>query len=73
MAFSLACFMTCNDEISSFSWAVSVCLSFFNLPPLAVLLHDGCGVQFLINIILYFLGIVPGAIHAIWLIFFANR
>uniref|UniRef100_A0AC35TWQ7 BTB domain-containing protein n=1 Tax=Rhabditophanes sp. KR3021 TaxID=114890 RepID=A0AC35TWQ7_9BILA len=43
------------------------------LPPLAVLLHSGCDIQLLINIVLCCLGYIPGMIHALWWIFFANK
>uniref|UniRef100_A0A0K0DY19 Plasma membrane proteolipid 3 n=1 Tax=Strongyloides stercoralis TaxID=6248 RepID=A0A0K0DY19_STRER len=36
------------------------------LPPLAVLMSDGCGLSFCINIILTILGFIPGVIHALW-------
>lgn len=38
------------------------------LPPVAVLLHEGLGKQFLLNILLTLLGYIPGLVHAIWLI-----
>ena len=38
------------------------------LPPIAVLLERGCGVDFVINILLTLLGHIPGVIHAIYLI-----
>ncbi|KAI5812068.1 plasma membrane proteolipid 3 precursor [Pyronema omphalodes] len=37
------------------------------LPPLGVLLVAGCGMDFLINLILTFLGYFPGHIHAFYL------
>uniref|UniRef100_A0A914VMW4 Plasma membrane proteolipid 3 n=1 Tax=Plectus sambesii TaxID=2011161 RepID=A0A914VMW4_9BILA len=40
------------------------------LPPIAVLLDQGCNIQFLINIVLTILGYIPGIIHAIWAIWF---
>lgn len=38
------------------------------LPPVAALLVVGLGLHFWINILLTILGILPGQIHAIWLI-----
>lgn len=40
------------------------------LPPLAVILKVGMTSQFFINIILTILGIVPGQIHALWVVLF---
>ncbi|WP_019508625.1 YqaE/Pmp3 family membrane protein [Pleurocapsa sp. PCC 7319] len=37
------------------------------LPPLGVFLTVGFGSAFIINVILTFLGIVPGIIHALWI------
>jgi uncharacterized membrane protein YqaE (UPF0057 family) len=39
------------------------------LPPVAVLIKDGLGLQFVINIILTLIGWLPGVIHALWVIF----
>jgi len=36
--------------------------------PLAVLFKKGCSTDFWINLILFFLGIIPGIIHAFWVI-----
>jgi len=38
------------------------------LPPLGVFLQVGLGKHFWINILLTFLGYIPGIIHAIWII-----
>lgn len=38
------------------------------LPPLGVFLTKGWSWEFLINIGLTFLGVVPGSIHAVWVI-----
>jgi uncharacterized membrane protein YqaE (UPF0057 family) len=38
------------------------------LPPVAALLEVGLGLHFWLNILLTILGILPGQIHAIWLI-----
>lgn len=39
------------------------------LPPLAVFLKIGLGTHFWINLILTFLGYIPGIIHALWVVF----
>ena len=36
------------------------------LPPVAVALKEGIGVQFLINLVLTLIGWLPGVIHAFW-------
>lgn len=38
------------------------------LPPLGVFLQVGFGIDFWINILLTFLGYIPGIIHAVWII-----
>ncbi len=38
------------------------------LPPVAALLVVGLGLHFWLNILLTILGVLPGQIHAIWLI-----
>ena len=38
------------------------------LPPLGVLMEEGIGKQFLINILLTLLGFIPGLVHAVWII-----
>jgi uncharacterized membrane protein YqaE (UPF0057 family) len=38
------------------------------LPPLAVGLKDGIGVQLLLNIVLTLLVYVPGLLHALWVV-----
>jgi len=42
-------------------------LAFF-IPPLAVLFKAGCGCDLLLNIVLTFLGVLPGMIHAFWVV-----
>ena len=37
------------------------------IPPVAVLLKKGLGVDFIINILLWILGLLPGMIHAFWI------
>lgn len=38
------------------------------LPPVGVFLQVGIGKHFWLNIILTFLGYIPGIVHAIWVI-----
>lgn len=38
------------------------------LPPLGVLLQEGLGKHFWINIILTLFGYLPGIVHALWVI-----
>ncbi|AFY44672.1 YqaE/Pmp3 family membrane protein [Nostoc sp. PCC 7107] len=38
------------------------------IPPLGVFLQVGLGKDFWINILLTFLGYVPGIVHAVWII-----
>ena len=38
------------------------------LPFIAVLIKKGLGKDFLINIILCILGVIPGIIHALWIV-----
>lgn len=38
------------------------------LPPLGVFLQVGIGKHFWLNILLTFLGYIPGIVHAIWVI-----
>ena len=42
-------------------------LAFF-LPPLSVFLGTGLSQAFLINVLLTFIGWIPGVIHALWII-----
>jgi uncharacterized membrane protein YqaE (UPF0057 family) len=37
------------------------------LPPVAVALKEGLGVQLLINIVLTLIGWLPGVVHAFWI------
>lgn len=46
---------------------IKVLLAIF-LPPVAVFLTIGVGLHFWINIILTLCGILPGSIHAIWIL-----
>ena len=45
---------------------VRILLAIF-IPPIAVLLTTGFGLQFLLNVVLWILGWLPGTIHALWL------
>jgi len=38
------------------------------LPPVAIILVDGCGISLLINILLCCLGYLPGIIHAFYVV-----
>lgn len=40
------------------------------LPPLAVIIKVGLTAQFWINVLLTCLGILPGQIHALWIVLF---
>ena len=53
-----------GDTVSNL---VRILLAIF-LPPLAVLMTAGIGLQFLLNILLTILGIVPGMVHALWIV-----
>lgn len=46
---------------------IRILLAIF-LPPIAVLMTTGIGLQFFLNIVLTILGVLPGSIHALWLI-----
>jgi len=37
------------------------------LPPVAVLMKKGLGVDFFINLLLFILGWLPGVIHGFWI------
>ncbi len=43
------------------------------IPPLGVFLKVGLGKQFWINVVLTFLGYIPGLVHAIWVIAQSNN
>lgn len=44
---------------------VMILLTIF-LPPVAVAIKEGIGVQLLINIVLTLIGWLPGVVHAFW-------
>jgi uncharacterized membrane protein YqaE (UPF0057 family) len=52
-----------NKDIS----LLALLLSIF-IPPVGVLIKEGLGIQFLINLILTFLGYIPGIVHALYII-----
>jgi uncharacterized membrane protein YqaE (UPF0057 family) len=45
----------------------------FLFPPLSVAIHTGSVSQFILNLILTFLGWIPGLIHALCMLFFTKR
>ena len=45
---------------------VRILLAIF-MPPIAVLVTTGFGLQFLLNVLLWILGWLPGTVHALWL------
>lgn len=51
------------DETS----VVAIILAFF-LPPVGVAIKKGFGLSLLINVLLTFLGFIPGIIHALYVI-----
>ena len=44
---------------------IMILLTIF-LPPVAVAIKEGIGLQFVINVILTLIGWIPGVIHAFW-------
>lgn len=38
------------------------------VPPVAVYLKSGANKQLVINIILWILGVIPGVVHALWVV-----
>mgnify|MGYP006270460663 CR=1 FL=1 len=46
---------------------IKILLAIF-LPPISVLIERGLGMQLLINIILTLIGVLPGSIHALYLV-----
>lgn len=49
-------------------WNVIRILLAFFIPPLAVFLKVGIGLQFWLNLLLTLLFFIPGVIHAIWVL-----
>lgn len=52
------------------NWVILLIEIFFVifLPPVTALMERGCGIDFVLNIILTILGWIPGMVHAIYLI-----
>ena len=46
---------------------VKILLAIF-LPPIAAFLQVGLSLHFFVNIVLTLLGILPGTVHALWLV-----
>ena len=46
---------------------IKILLAIF-LPPVAAFLQVGLGLHFWLNILLTLLGVLPGTVHALWLI-----
>lgn len=46
---------------------IQILIAFF-LPPISVLMTNGLGLQFLFNILLCLLFVLPGSIHALYLL-----
>ncbi|KAI5190866.1 hypothetical protein NECID01_1161 [Nematocida sp. AWRm77] len=46
---------------------IEIILAIF-IPPLAVFLATGCSCDLLINILLWCLGVIPGVVHALFVI-----
>ena len=38
------------------------------LPPVGVFLKKGADINLLLNIVLWILGVIPGIIHALWIV-----
>ena len=49
------------------STLVKILIAFF-LPPISVLMTNGLGLHFLLNIVLCIVFYLPGSIHALWLL-----
>lgn len=50
-------------------WFLLMAIVSFFFPPLAVALMTGLSTTFVLNLILTFLGILPGQIHAFYVLF----
>ena len=48
------------------STLLKILIAFF-LPPISVLMTNGFGLQFLLNVVLTILFVMPGSFHALWL------
>jgi uncharacterized membrane protein YqaE (UPF0057 family) len=49
------------------STIIKILIAFF-LPPISVLMTNGFGLQFLLNVLLCILFVLPGSIHALYLL-----
>ena len=49
-------------------WGILSLIFAFFIPPIGVLMHNGCGKDLIINILLTILGYIPGIIHAVYII-----
>lgn len=49
------------------STLIKILIAFF-LPPISVLMTNGFGLQFLLNILLCILFVLPGSLHALYLL-----
>jgi uncharacterized membrane protein YqaE (UPF0057 family) len=56
-----------NPSGATVSNLVRILLAIF-LPPVAVLMTNGIGLQFFLNILLTIFFVLPGTIHALWLV-----
>ncbi|ORX69838.1 cation transport-related protein [Anaeromyces robustus] len=52
--------LTCSDIFK----IIGACI----LPPIGVFMERGCGKDLIINVLLTILGVVPGSIHALYII-----
>lgn len=64
--------MSRSEEVSSASGAivsniVKILIAFF-LPPVSVFMTNGVGLQLILNIILCVAFVLPGSLHALWLL-----
>lgn len=46
---------------------IKILLAIF-IPPVAAFLQVGLGLHFWLNIVLTLLGVLPGTVHALWLV-----
>lgn len=58
-----------SDQARSCIVTFLLCLLAVFLPPVAVLIETGCSTALLLNVVLCFLGWIPGIIHAFIVIF----
>ncbi|KAF8381818.1 sedl-1 [Pristionchus pacificus] len=65
-------FYAADSPIQSTSFDQKATLYGRKYLPIAVLLHSGCDINLCINIVLWVLGLIPGILHAIYVIFYYN-